>query len=205
MKRKIKCKKIKKIKKEFTFEHLVYTNCDVVLNSSRDFSRLKLLQFDFRWDLFLFSLLPLNIRTIHALLGVRDRCHACLLLEHSAEGSLGYRWLLRNFGGIHCRQVPPHLYLHHRSIGFEGCRSWHRVVDDNQIQANFSKHCTSKVLKSNIKKINSDRLLTNNLFLSTTCVPQTRLPNKFLNEQLIELKIRNAWLYHKVIAVSNIS
>ena len=63
MKRKIKCKQIKR---EFIFEHLVYTNYDLVLSSSRDFPRLKFLQFDFRWDLFLSSLSPPNIPTIHA-------------------------------------------------------------------------------------------------------------------------------------------
>ena len=47
------------------FEPLVYTNYDSVLSSSRDFPRLKLLQFDFRSDLFLFSLSPLDIPTIH--------------------------------------------------------------------------------------------------------------------------------------------
>ena len=63
MKRKIK---YKKIRREFIFEHLVYTNYDLVLNFSRDFPRLKLLQFDFRSNLFLFSLSSLNIPTIHA-------------------------------------------------------------------------------------------------------------------------------------------
>ena len=39
------------------------------------------------------SISPLSTR----LLGVRDRCHAWLLLEHSAEGPLGYWWLIRHF------------------------------------------------------------------------------------------------------------
>ena len=39
------------------------------------------------------SISPLSTR----LLGVRDRCHARLLLEHSAEGPLGYWWLIRHF------------------------------------------------------------------------------------------------------------
>ena len=44
MKREIK---YKRIKREFIFEHLAYTNYNLVLNSSPDFPRLKLLQFDF--------------------------------------------------------------------------------------------------------------------------------------------------------------
>ena len=112
----------RKIKREFIFEHLVYTNYDLVLNSSRDWSSYNL---NFDWSCFFFlchpSISPLSTR----LLGVHDRCHARLLLEHSAEGSLGYRWFIRHFGDIHCRWMPPNLYLHHQSIGFEMCRSWH--------------------------------------------------------------------------------
>ena len=68
----------------------------------------------------------LTFGEICSFLRVRDRCHAPLLLEHSVERPLGHRWLIRHFGDIHSRQVPLHLYLHHRSIGFEGCRSWQR-------------------------------------------------------------------------------
>ena len=63
MKREIK---YKRIKREFIFEHLAYTNYNLVLNSSPDFPRLKPLQFDFWLDLFIFSLSLPNIPTIHA-------------------------------------------------------------------------------------------------------------------------------------------
>ena len=85
MSRKIKKKEIsdekknkiyKKIKREFIFEHLVYANYYLLLNSSRDFRRLKLLQFDFRSDLFLFSLSLLNIPTIYAFVRRPRRTHA---------------------------------------------------------------------------------------------------------------------------------
>ena len=42
--------------------------------------------------------------------GVCDRCHAPLLLEHSVEGPLGYRWLIGYFGDMHCRQ-GRHIFI----------------------------------------------------------------------------------------------
>ena len=55
--------KVTKKQKNLFLVLWVYTDCDLVLSSSRDFPRLKLLQFEFRWDLFLFCLSSLNIPT----------------------------------------------------------------------------------------------------------------------------------------------
>ena len=54
----------------------------------------------------LINKLKKNPQYSHYAVGVRDRCQAPLLLEHSVEGPLGYRWLIRHddFGDIHCRQ-----------------------------------------------------------------------------------------------------
>ena len=95
---------------------------------------------------------PLSTR----LLGVRDRCHASLLLEYSVEGPLGYQWLIRHLGDIHCCQVLPHLYLHHQSIGFEGCQSWqlHRCKRTCFIycKMTLSKHNRLNILHSTRNK-----------------------------------------------------
>ena len=105
-KSKVKTKiKYKKNKKRIYFLtlglHLIYTNYNLLLNSSRDFPRLKLLQFDFRSDLFLFPLSPLNIPTIHAFVRrprplPRTLCVCCTLFHHirrkdrwNIDGSLG--------------------------------------------------------------------------------------------------------------------
>ena len=83
----------------------VYTDCDLVLSSSRDFPRLKLLQFDFRWDLFLLCLPSLNILTT-----LQVYVTVVTLLEHSVEEPLEYRWLIRHFGDIYCRQ-GRHIFI----------------------------------------------------------------------------------------------
>ena len=98
MKRKIKCNKKNKriyfLNSKFTLIAIWFWAPAVTFQD-------KLLQFDFRWDLFYFFFV--TPRYPHYAVDVRDRCHAPLLLEHSEEEPLGYRWLIRHFGDIHRR------------------------------------------------------------------------------------------------------
>ena len=58
----------------------------------------------------------------HYPVGVRDRCHASRTFGGRTVRIQMTHQALRRYT---LSPRPPHLYLHHRSIGFEVCRSWH--------------------------------------------------------------------------------
>ena len=60
----------------------------------------------------------------HYPVGVRDRCHASRTFGGRTVGISMTHWALRRYT---LSPRPPHLYLHHWSIGFEVCRSWHTL------------------------------------------------------------------------------
>ena len=132
MKRKIKCKKDKKenlfLNTWFTLITIWFWTPAVTF---QDWNSYNLTFGGICFFFCLRSISPLSTR----LLGVRDRCHARLLLEYSVEGPLGHWCFIRHLAS------PKYIVAECRHIfisGFELSRSWQSPELTASLLVNYS-------------------------------------------------------------------